>query len=123
MSKRVVIRIRGINLIDLDLNLTGQKKVNPIPSYVSLLKMPAVGSFIRRMCEIHPKDRICRKKPPHKTPSFSWLQFSHLSAAGVFAFQLLIGVSVNVRVLATEVSISSPADSTLGRRMKPPRIE
>lgn len=51
------------------------------------------------------------------------LSFSHLSAVGVFAFQLLIGVSVNVRILSAEVSISSPADSTLGRTMKPPNVE
>lgn len=51
------------------------------------------------------------------------VSFSYLSAVCIFAFQFLIWVSVDVRVLPTKVSISSPADSTLGRQIETPRDE
>lgn len=51
------------------------------------------------------------------------VSFSYLSAVCIFAFQFLIWVSVDVRILPTKVSISSPADSTLGRQIETPQDE
>lgn len=90
--------------------------------YFFLTSFKDVGS--KWMCEVDPPPNSPTPFQDTPTnPSFSRLQFSHLLAVGVFAFQLLIGVSVNVRVLATEVSISSPADSTLRTKTPPPPSE
>lgn len=45
--------------------------------------------------------------------------FSHLFTAGIFALQLLVRVAVDVRVLPTQVSVTSPANSTLWRQERP----
>lgn len=60
-----IFKWRTVNWFGFKSDWPKKGSSNHLPSYVSLLKMLAVGSFLRRMCDTHPKDRICRKK---KTP-------------------------------------------------------